>query len=75
MNTVEYENVGIEEFTNKKEGDSQRTKPVAVSEREGYAQERKSLAVPGGQARLGAHVACRAAEVLDFELAHGSMPA
>jgi hypothetical protein len=48
MNYVEYESVGIAEFTSKKEGKTQRAKRDQV--------------------------ACRVAEVLDFELARGAMP-
>jgi len=59
MNCVGYESVGIEDFTSKQEGRTQRA---------------KLLAVPGGRARLGDQVACRVAEVLDFELARGGMP-
>ena len=69
MNYVEYDSVGITEFTIKREGKTQRAKPLAVTEREGEAQMRP-FAVPGGRARLGDHVA----EVLDFELARGAMP-
>jgi len=74
MTCVEYESVGIEESTSEKQGKAQRTKPVAVSEREGEARVLKSLAMPSARASLGDHVACRAAEVLDFELAQASMP-
>ena len=60
MNCVEYENVGIEESTNKKQGE---TKSLRLN------------AVPRGRARLGAQVARRVAEVVDDQLAHGAMPA
>ena len=73
MNCVEYVSVGIEDFTSKQEGKTQRAKPLAVTEREGESQM-KPFAVPGGRARRGDQVACRVAEVLDFELARGAMP-
>jgi hypothetical protein len=60
MNCVEYENVGIEEFTSGKKADSQKLRLDAV---------------PGGRARLGAQIARRVAEVVDDQLAHGAMPA
>ena len=60
MNCVEYENVGIEEFTNRKQGE---------------AKSLRLNAVPGGRARLGAQIARRVAEVVDDQLAHGAMPA
>ena len=73
MNCVEYVSVGIEDFTSKQEGRTQRAKLLAVTEKVGEAQM-KPFAVPGGRALLGDQVACRVAEVLDFELARGAMP-
>jgi len=73
MNYVGYESVGIEEFTSKKEGRTQRAKLLAVTEKQGKAQM-KPFVVPGGRALLGDQVACRVAEVLDLELARGAMP-
>jgi hypothetical protein len=60
MNCVEYENVGIAEFTRENKAEGQRV---------------RLRAVPVGRARLGDQVARRVAEVLDDQLAHGAMPA
>ena len=60
MSCVEYESVEIEESTSEKEGGAGRPKPFVV---------------PSIRVRPGDHVAGRVAEVLDFELAQGSMPA
>ena len=60
MNCVAYENVGVEEFT---------------SEKEAEAQKLSLRAVPASKVRLGAQVARRVAEVVDGQLAQGSMPA
>ncbi len=60
MNCIAYESVGIEKFTIRTEG----------------AAESLGLnATPGGQASLGGRVARRVAEVVDFELAQGTLPA
>ena len=60
MNCVAYENVGVEEFTREKEAE---------------AQKLSLRAVPASKVRLGAQVARRVAEVVDGQLAQGSMPA
>jgi len=73
MNYVEYENVGIEESINEKAGKAQT--PVAVSVKEVNIQRMKPFAVPDSQASLGDQVANRAEEVLNAQLAQGSMPA
>ncbi len=73
MNCIEYVSVGIEDFTSKQEGKTQRAKLLAVTEKQGKAQM-KPFVVPGGRALLGDQVACRVAEVLDLELARGAMP-
>jgi hypothetical protein len=59
MNCVEYESVEIEESTSEKKGEAQRSKP---------------LAVPSSRVRPGDQVAVRVAEVLNVQLARGSMP-
>ncbi len=59
MSCIEYERVRIEELTSDKEGEVPGSKPFVV---------------PSLRARLGDRVAARVAEVLDFELAQGSMP-
>jgi len=59
MSCVEYERTRIKEFISKKEGEAQRSKPFVV---------------PSGRGGPGDQVAYRVAEVLDFELAQGSMP-
>jgi hypothetical protein len=59
MSCVEYERVRIEESASKKEGEAQGSKPFVV---------------PSIRVRPGDQVAARVAEVLNFELAHGSMP-
>ena len=60
MNTVEYENVGIEEFSGENKIEVQKLRPRAV---------------PAGRVGLGDRVTRRVAEVLDDQLAHGAMPA
>ncbi|MFZ3262946.1 MAG: hypothetical protein WA172_03015 [Terriglobales bacterium] len=60
MNCIAYESVGIVEFTAKREGEAKCLRPDAM---------------PNDQASLGDRVARRAAEVLNFELAQGAMPA
>jgi hypothetical protein len=59
MSCVEYEKVRIEEFTGEKEGEVQGARPFVV---------------PSIRVGLGDEVAVRVDEVLNFELAHGSMP-
>lgn len=59
MNCVEYESVEIEDSTREKEYKAGRT---------------KSFAVPRSGLSLGGRVESRVAEVLDLELARGSMP-
>jgi len=73
MNYVEYENVGIEESISEKAGKAQT--PVAVSVKEVNIQRTKPFVVPDSQASLGDQVANRAEEVLNAQLAQGSMPA
>jgi hypothetical protein len=60
MSYTEYETVEIEESTIEKEGKAQGSKPVAV---------KKVRVRPGDQ------VTRRVKEVLDLQLAQGSMPA
>ncbi len=60
MSCVEYERVEIEVSTGEKQGD---------------AQKPKLFAVPSGRVRPGDQAARVVAEILDFELAQGSMPA
>ncbi len=60
MSCVEYENVELEGTVSKHESSAQRPKPFIV---------------PGRRERYQDQVARRVAEVLDFELAQGSMPA
>jgi len=59
MSCVEYESVEIEESTSEKERETQRSKPFGA---------------PRGRVRPGDQVASRVAEVLNFQLARGSMP-
>ena len=59
MSCVEQESVEIENSTREKEGE---------------AQSEKLLAVPRGRMRPGDRVDSRVAEVLDLQLARGSMP-
>jgi hypothetical protein len=59
MSCIEYETVEIEE---------------SIREKKGEARRLKSVAVPSGRVRPGDQVACRVAEVLDIQLARGSMP-
>ena len=75
MSCIEYEIVEIEENINKIEGKTQRTKPVDVSVQEGDTQRAKPHGELGGPASVGNQVACRATEVLNIQLAQGSMPA
>lgn len=60
MSYIEYESVGIEESKSEKEREDQGSEP---------------LAVPSGRVRPGDRAAFRVAEVLNFQLARGSMPA
>jgi hypothetical protein len=60
MNCVEYESVESREFAIEKKGGAQSSKPLAERSR---------------RARPGAHVARRVADVLEAQLARGSMPA
>ena len=60
MSSVAYKNLEIEESTGEHQGESQKLRPFAV---------------PSGRERAGDQVARRVAEVLDFELMRGSMPA
>jgi hypothetical protein len=73
MSYVEYENVGIEESVSEKPGKAQT--PLAISVKKVNIQRMKPLAAPGGQMSLGDQVVCRAEEVLNAQLAQGSMPA
>jgi len=59
MSCVEYERMRIEESTSEKQGETQGLKPFVV---------------PSIRVRPDDQVARRVAEVLDFELARGSMP-
>jgi hypothetical protein len=59
MSRVEYKNVGIEEFASRKQDEVQKS---------------KLFAVPSGRVLPGDQVAGRVAEVLELELAQGSMP-
>jgi hypothetical protein len=59
MSYAAYETTEIEDSTNER-GDG--------------TQSPKLLVMPGGQDQPGEWVAHRVAEVLDFELARGSMP-
>jgi len=60
MTSVEYESVKIVE--------------ESTSEKEGEAQKAKTLAMPNGRVSPGDQVARRLAEVLNVQLARGSMP-
>ena len=59
MSCVEYESIETEECTSEKEGEAQRSKPFVV---------------PSVHVLPGDQVVRRVAEVLDLELAQGSMP-
>jgi hypothetical protein len=59
MSCVGYKTVDTEESITEKQADTQRLKPFVV---------------PSSRVRPGDEVARRVAEVLDFELAQGSMP-
>lgn len=59
MRCVEYERMRIEESTSEKQGEAEGLKPFVV---------------PSIRVRPDDQVARRVAEVLDFELAQGSMP-
>jgi hypothetical protein len=60
MSCVEYQSVDTEESESESKGDTSRSKPFVV---------------PSARVHQGDSVAHRVAEVLDFELAQGSMPA
>ncbi len=60
MSCVEYESVEIEESGSESKGDTSRSKPFVV---------------PSVESAKAIRVAHRVAEVLDFELAQGAMPA
>jgi len=59
MSCVEYESVEIEESASEKAGETLKSKPFAV---------------PSRRVRPGDQVALRVAEVLNIQLARGSMP-
>jgi len=59
MSCAEYKMVEIEESDSEQHGQARRPKPFVV---------------PNGQARSDDRVALLVAKVLDYELAHGSMP-
>ena len=59
MSCVEYQSVEIEESTSEERADAERP---------------RLFAVPSGRLRPGDQVARVVTEVLDFELAQGSMP-
>jgi len=59
MSCVEYESVEIEESASQKEGETHKS---------------NRFAVPSRRVRAGDQVALRVAEVLNLQLARGSMP-
>jgi hypothetical protein len=59
MSCVEYESVEMEESASQKEGETHQSKPFAV---------------PSHRVRRDDQVALRVAEVLNLQLARGSMP-